>query len=321
MNNVFRLYEYEIKKELNCIYFFSENQMKDKIYAYVLAHLIYFDFEVRADGFYIYSKYVMLDDTTDQINKYNYTVHKNLLNTGSSNPPFKEKWIKLKTESDGDGDKPLAALLCKLKYDKEINIDGWIINELLHFMICSPKDFLDLKNIYLQISHVNVRPDYIEVVTNFLKEKLNLIHVKDELGIFYIEINKTKFSDFNIEINKIDFDELKKKLYKKILATRLKIQSPDTDTIPLLVTDTVDKKIELVVSESNIKKIDEKEVKLSVISGTLSVTGSVAEDINNDITKVQEYIKKDNYIVTDYQYKMKYLKYKMKYLALLKNIR
>jgi len=134
------LFLYDIKKE-------DDNN-------YIVLHLQYFNCRINSTKnpienynlFEIYSDKIYREDSSlldGRPKKYNYSINANLLNDCSKHYSNKEKpkrgWYGIKTASDGDGDKALAAEICMKKNTtpSEIeNIDGWYISQLLHLMRC-----------------------------------------------------------------------------------------------------------------------------------------------------------------------------------------
>ena len=152
--NETRLYEYNVIKDINLILFDKENSCE-----YLFIHIAFMEILIdkKNDDILIKVKYAKgtYKGNYIEIDKYNYTTSKNILNTGKNNEYglydqlqtkiSEDFWIPIKLASSGDGDKPLAGTICNIYNSNDpysININGWQIIDLYHTMICNPTEVL-----------------------------------------------------------------------------------------------------------------------------------------------------------------------------------
>lgn len=192
------IYKYKIEEPVNCLYFDEEDN-----FSYLLAHLMYFNCKIDI-GSILYKDNYTVRDARKNIDKYNYTQYKNNLQPDKPIPPFAPMdWYILKNASSGDGDKSLAAKMCsREKNNEHLNVDGWIIKDLLHLMSCVPSSFLELEEILIIIS-----PD----VHPLIKDEIEGILIK------YFELYKFKISTIAGDNKCIRIDPTKIDLHNRAL--------------------------------------------------------------------------------------------------------
>ena len=203
------IYNYNLKKESQVFLFRHSVGIE-----YLLIHLMYFDVtisqytdtlnkdiilktdgncinpEVGKNNSIVFKNNFTVRNKKNQISKYNYTLYKNLINLSQPIPPFSNSWNIILSETGDDGDKPLAGKLCDIAnskmIDNNINITGWLVQELTYLMSCNPSDILDFKGIYININNI---------FDNMIYDKQLLSYIKNIL----IELLKThNFSIVNI---------------------------------------------------------------------------------------------------------------------------
>jgi hypothetical protein len=238
------LYEYEIKKLIKVLYF-KENEQID----YLFAHMMYFETSIGIVDNANIKAYLKLDDSTnyiiptnnDTINsfifkdtytirdpiegieKYNYTIKKNLLNTSLPEPPFTNGyWSVIKAESFGDGDKGLAGKICNYSNSNDqtvplrLNIKGWILHNFFFLMSCNPQEILRNLGVYIKLkpSLISGNPTINESFDRIIELYKNVllgdgIVLENILYENYIFVPKNKYEIFRKKLKTLS-EEFKK---------------------------------------------------------------------------------------------------------------
>jgi hypothetical protein len=149
------LYKYKVSNDFDVIHIDKEDDLN-----YLLVHIAFMETIIDKNNNDILSlvKYARGIETRTfpMIEKYNYTIGKNLLDSSGENQyglfdktnttkisdTFK---YPINIPSSGDGDKPLAGAICNIYNSKDtdsININGWEITDINHLMICNPTEVL-----------------------------------------------------------------------------------------------------------------------------------------------------------------------------------
>jgi hypothetical protein len=195
------LYRYKIKEDFNVLYMEDENS------DYMMAFLSHFKIKLektsgdkgdkgdKGDIKY-YDTYSKVVD--GEIQKYNYTQHKNLLNKSGNPVGFDSAWRTVKIASSGDGDKPLAAKICEMTNDVYPHnaINGWVIKEIFHLMSCNFHKLSIDGAFYLTKEFISVLP----LLTSAQKELENTNLAEYEK---IVEEKKIKRDLYNQVVNKI----------------------------------------------------------------------------------------------------------------------
>jgi hypothetical protein len=179
------LYHYKLKTNIDLLYFPENNHMD-----YLLAHMMFFDtccssikefetngrtfLDIRRDNngniipasqkeissVIFKDNFTIRSGQTKMIEKYNYTLTKNLLNIHENPPNFTtSNWAVIKSELMDDGDKGLAGVVCnaynnfkktgtKVRHNSLI-IHGWCVKNIMYLMSCDPKEILENTGIYI----------------------------------------------------------------------------------------------------------------------------------------------------------------------------
>jgi hypothetical protein len=191
-----RLYKYKVLKDFNLIDISEENSLN-----YFLVHVAFMETVIDNINENILSlvKYARGRQTTEipMIEKYNYTIGKNLLNTTGTNQyglydrtnltkVADDFLYPISIASSGDGDKPLAGAICDIYNSKDpnsITVNGWEIPDIRHLMICNPIEVL------VNISGENLDgkvvfksdPEYDNFFKKYLKYKSKYLKLKQIL--------------------------------------------------------------------------------------------------------------------------------------------
>lgn len=244
------LYEYEISGSAKILYFKEKEEID-----YLFAHMMYFECSTgiinntiqaatllfkdsnniiptnndSINSFIFKDTYTIRNISNADIDKYDYTKTKNLLTPTLPNPNFTNGyWAVIKSESAGDGDKGLAAKLCNYSNSNDktiplrLNINGWIVENLLFLMTCDPRKILKNLGVYIKLKPcMSGNPGIQESLDKIIKlytDKLLDNDIKLESILFedYIYVPKNKFETFRQKLRLV-MDEYKKSQEPKLL--------------------------------------------------------------------------------------------------------
>jgi len=230
---------------------------------YLLIHLMYFDVTIsqykdgmnkdiilKSDGTCInpeagknnsivFKNNFAVRNKNNQIDKYNYTLYKNLLNLSQPIPPFSSSWNMIQSETADDADKPLAAKLCNIASmsGNNVEITGWIVQELTYFMSCNPPDILNFKGIYINVDDIFSNKMYDKNLLSKIKPILLALLHKHNIPIVNISsIEAIYITKENIQ-KYIKFQEL----YTDNLIT-FNINKSELDILQKISDDAIDMK-------------------------------------------------------------------------------
>jgi hypothetical protein len=226
-NAPFLIYKYKIKNEMLVFHFNNEYEIEK----YFSLFILYFKIKFCNNNNILSIKYYdthTIRGTANNIEKYNYTQYKNLINLNNQQIPFSTEWQIIKLPSSGDGDKSLAGKICDL-YNSDVNhqtnkVSGWVIGGLLHLQNCNPLNNLELVGYYLKLEEFKKIKRYKhEYFTDFnfemdadRRDCLDFIYVEKNSKNIFIEQCTNFLLNFNVIKNLIN-NELFYNKYKKYI--------------------------------------------------------------------------------------------------------
>jgi hypothetical protein len=149
-----RLYKYKVKEDFNVLNIPNETGIE-----YFFIHIAFMEIKIEDNDIKIKVEYArgINKPSGIMIDKYNYTEGKNILKPCGNNQYglFNDDNLKISDNffttinlaSSGDNDKQLAGSVCNIYNSRNdlfsIQINGWMIEEINHLMICNPLEVLE----------------------------------------------------------------------------------------------------------------------------------------------------------------------------------